>query len=310
MRIYDNIISLIGHTPLVELTNFNKENKLKSTIIAKLEYFNPAGSLKDRIALEMIKDAEEKKLLTKGSVIIEPTSGNTGIGLAAIAARRGYKLILTMPESMSKERIVLLKAFGAKVYLTNSNEGMKGAIKKARELADEIENSYIPGQFTNKSNPQAHYKTTAPEIWNDTSGDVDIFVCGVGTGGAITGIGKYLKERNSDIKIIAVEPSDSPVLTKGIAKSHKLQGLGAGFIPLTLDINIIDEIIDVSENDAYEKARMLAKTDGILVGISSGAVLHAATLVAKRRENKGKKIVVLFPDSGSKYLSTELYNSN
>lgn len=307
MKVFQGLSQLIGHTPLVELKGFKNKYNLGTKILSKVEFFNPGGSVKDRIALEMIKDAEEKKLLVKDSVIIEPTSGNTGIGLAALAASRGYKAILTMPDSMSYERIRLLKAYGATVVLTDSKLGMKGAIKKARELAEETPHSFIPGQFSNLSNPQAHYKTTGPEIWNDTSGMVDIFIAGVGTGGTITGVGKYLKEKNPDIKIIAVEPKDSPVLTKGVSGSHNLQGIGAGFIPITFDINVYDEVIDVSDEDAYNAARDVAKLDGVLVGISSGAVLHAAKVVGKRIENKGKHIVVLLPDGGSKYLSTKLY---
>ena len=307
MKVFQGLSQLIGHTPLVELKGFKNKYNLGTKVLSKVEFFNPSGSVKDRIALEMIKDAEEKKLLVKGSVIIEPTSGNTGIGLAALAAALGYEIILTMPDSMSYERIRLLKAYGAKVVLTDAKLGMKGAIKKARELAMETPHSFIPGQFSNLSNPKAHYKTTGPEIWNDTSGMVDIFIAGVGTGGTITGVGKYLKEKNPDIKIIAVEPKKSPVLTKGVSGTHNLQGIGAGFIPITFDINIYDEVIDVEEADAYNAARDVAKLDGVLVGISSGAVLHAAKIVGKRLENKGKNIVVLLPDGGSKYLSTELF---
>ena len=308
MRIFENIESLIGNTPLVELNNYKINNNISANIIGKLEYLNPAGSVKDRVALEMIKDAEEKKLLVEGSVIIEPTSGNTGIGLAAIASIRGYKTILVMPDSMSKERIVLLKAYGAEVVLTPAKEGMKGAIKKARELALNTPHSFIPGQFTNLANPKAHYRTTAPEIWNDTSGAVDIFVCGIGTGGTISGVGKYLKEKNPDIKIIAVEPKDSPLLTKGTTGSHKLQGLGAGFIPITLDIDIFDEVIDVSTEEAFKACKDVASSDRIVLGISSGAAIHAAKIVGKRLENRGKNIVVLLPDGGSKYLLSPLYN--
>ena len=308
MRIFENVESLIGNTPLLELSNYKINNNISANIIAKLEYLNPAGSVKDRVALEMIKDAEEKKLLVEGSVIIEPTSGNTGIGLAVIASIRGYKTILVMPDSMSKERIVLLKAYGAEVVLTPAKDGMKGAIKKARELALETPHSFIPGQFTNLANPRAHYKTTAPEIWNDTSGAIDIFVCGVGTGGTISGVGKYLKEKNPDIKVIAVEPKDSPLLTKGTTGSHKLQGLGAGFIPITLDVDIIDEVIDVSTEEAYKACKDVAASDGVILGISSGAAIHAAKIVGKRLENRGKNIVVLLPDGGSKYLLSPLYN--
>ena len=308
MKIYENIIELIGNTPLVELKKYNKNEKLYSDIYAKLEYLNPAGSVKDRVAYAMIKEAEDRSLLKKDSVIIEPTSGNTGIGLAAVAASRGYKVILTMPDTMSKERINLLKGFGAEVVLTDGSKGMKGAIAKAKELAEKTKHSFIPGQFTNDANPRAHYNTTGPEIWNDLDGDIDIFVSGVGTGGTLSGVGKFLKERNPNVKVVAVEPSDSPVITKGIAGPHKLQGIGAGFIPYTLDLSIIDEVITVSTIDAYEAARKLAKLDGILVGISSGAALHAAKELAKKIENRGKKIVVILPDGGSRYLSTELYS--
>ena len=308
MKIYENIIELIGNTPLVELKKYNKSEKLYSNIYAKLEYLNPAGSVKDRVAYAMIKEAEDRKLLKKDSVIIEPTSGNTGIGLAAVAASRGYKVILTMPDTMSKERINLLKGFGAEVVLTDGSKGMKGAIAKAKELAEQTKHSFIPGQFTNDANPRAHYNTTGPEIWNDLDGDIDIFVSGVGTGGTLSGVGKFLKERNPNVKVVAVEPSDSPVITKGIAGPHKLQGIGAGFIPYTLDLSIIDEVITVSTDDAYIAARKLAKLDGILVGISSGAALHAAKELAKKIENRGKKIVVILPDGGSRYLSTELYS--
>lgn len=308
MKIYKGVSNLIGHTPLVYLNKFKSDNNLGANIIAKLEYLNPSGSVKDRVALEMIKDAERKKLLVKDSVIIEPTSGNTGIGLAMVAAQRGYKVILTMPDSMSVERIVQLKAFGAEIVLTPAKEGMKGSIKKARELASNICHSFIPGQFTNDANPESHYKTTAPEIWNDTSGAVDIFIAGVGTGGTISGVGKYLKEKNPNIKIIAVEPKDSPILSEGKSGSHKLQGLGAGFIPMTMDVHIYDEVIAVTTEQSYAAAREVAKSEGILGGISSGAALYAAKIVAKRKEFKGKNIIVLLPDGGSKYLSTPLYN--
>lgn len=308
MRVFQGLSSLIGHTPLVDLKGFKTKYNLGAKILAKLEYFNPAGSVKDRIALEMIKDAEKKKLLVSDSVIIEPTSGNTGIGLAAIAASLGYRIILTMPENMSIERVKLLKAYGAEVVLTPENLGMKGAIKKARELAADIPHSFIPGQFSNLANPQAHYKTTGPEIWNDTSGVVDILISGIGTGGTLSGVGKYLKERNPDIKIIGVEPKDSPILTKGKSGKHNIQGLGAGFIPITLDMSIYDEIIDVDTVDAYQAARDVAKVDGVLVGISSGAALYAAKIVGKRLESKGKNIVVLLPDGGAKYLSTPLFD--
>ena len=308
MRIYKNIVELIGHTPLLELTKYNNAEQTAATIYAKLEYLNPAGSVKDRIALAMIEDAEKKKLLKKDSVIIEPTSGNTGIGLAAVAASKGYKVILTMPDTMSRERINLLKGFGAELILTDGSKGMKGAIAKAKEIASQTEHSFIPGQFTNDANPKAHYNTTAPEIWNDIDGDIDIFVAGVGTGGTLSGIGKFLKERKPNVKVVAVEPADSPVITKGVAGPHKLQGIGAGFIPYTLDLSIIDEVITAKTEEAYEAARKLAKSDGILVGISSGAALHVATILAKKIENRGKKIVVLLPDGGSRYLSTPIYN--
>lgn len=308
MRIYKNIVELIGHTPLLELTKYNNAEQTAATIYAKLEYLNPAGSVKDRIALAMIEDAEKKNLLKKDSVIIEPTSGNTGIGLAAVAASKGYKVILTMPDTMSRERINLLQGFGAELILTDGSKGMKGAIAKAKEIASQTEHSFIPGQFTNDANPKAHYNTTAPEIWNDIDGDIDIFVAGVGTGGTLSGIGKFLKERKPNVKVVAVEPADSPVITKGVAGPHKLQGIGAGFIPYTLDLSIIDEVITAKTEEAYEAARKLAKSDGILVGISSGAALHVATILAKRIENRGKKIVVLLPDGGSRYLSTPIYN--
>ena len=308
MRIYKNIVELIGHTPLLELTKYNNAEQTAATIYAKLEYLNPAGSVKDRIALAMIEDAEKKNLLKKDSVIIEPTSGNTGIGLAAVAASKGYKVILTMPDTMSRERINLLQGFSAELILTDGSKGMKGAIAKAKEIASQTEHSFIPGQFTNDANPKAHYNTTAPEIWNDIDGDIDIFVAGVGTGGTLSGIGKFLKERKPNVKVVAVEPADSPVITKGVAGPHKLQGIGAGFIPYTLDLSIIDEVITAKTEEAYEAARKLAKSDGILVGISSGAALHVATILAKKIENRGKKIVVLLPDGGSRYLSTPIYN--
>lgn len=309
MRVYRNLATLVGKTPIVELIGLENKYNLNAKILAKLEYFNPAGSVKDRVALEMIRDAEEKKLLIPGSVIIEPTSGNTGIGLAALAASKGYKVILVMPDSMSVERISLLKAYGAEIVLTPGALGMKGAIKKVRELADSIPHSFIPGQFTNPSNPLAHYKTTAPEIWNDTAGKIDVFIAGVGTGGTISGVGKYLKEKNPDIKIIAVEPSDSPVLSEGKSGPHKLQGIGAGFIPMTLDMTIFDEVIKVTTDEAFESAREAAKTDGVLGGISAGAAIYAAKVVAKRNEFRGKSIVVLIPDGGGRYLSTPLYNN-
>lgn len=309
MRVYRNLATLVGKTPIVELIGLENKYNLNAKILAKLEYFNPAGSVKDRVALEMIRDAEGKKLLVPGSVIIEPTSGNTGIGLAALAASKGYKVILVMPDSMSIERISLLKAYGAEIVLTPGSLGMKGAIKKVRELADSIPHSFIPGQFTNPSNPLAHYKTTAPEIWNDTAGKIDVFIAGVGTGGTISGVGKYLKEKNPDIKIIAVEPSDSPVLSEGKSGPHKLQGIGAGFIPMTLDMTIFDEVIKVTTDEAFESAREAAKTDGVLGGISAGAAIYAAKVVAKRNEFRGKSIVVLIPDGGGRYLSTPLYNN-
>ena len=307
MRIYQNFTQLVGKTPLLELTGYEEEKKSNATILAKLEYFNPAGSVKDRIAVAMIKDAEEKGLLKPDSVIIEPTSGNTGIGLAAVAASRGYRTILTMPETMSIERRTMLAAYGAELVLTEGEKGMRGAIEKARELADSIPHSFIPGQFTNEANPKAHYETTGPEIWKDADGRVDVFVAGVGTGGTLSGVGKYLKEKNPKAQIIAVEPADSPVLSKGYAGSHKLQGLGAGFIPYTLDMEIFDEVIAVETDDAYEAARCVAHTDGILVGISSGAALHAAWILARRPEMRKKRIVVLFPDGGSRYLFSPIY---
>ncbi|MEE1076029.1 MAG: cysteine synthase A [Acutalibacteraceae bacterium] len=307
MRIFEKITDLIGRTPLLELKNYERDNNISATILAKLEYFNPAGSVKDRVAKAMLDDAETKGLLNNNSVIIEPTSGNTGIGLAAVASSRGYKVILTMPETMSMERRNLLKAYGAELVLTEGAKGMKGAIEKAEELAKEIPDSFIPSQFTNPANPEAHIKTTGPEIWEDTDGKVDIFVAGVGTGGTISGVGKYLKEKNPDIKIVAVEPADSPVLSKGIAGSHKIQGIGAGFVPETLDTEVYDEIIAVESEDAFKTGRILAKKEGILVGISSGAAVFVATELAKRPENKGKIIVALLPDTGERYLSTEMF---
>lgn len=306
--IHSSILSLVGNTPLVELSNYEKENKLEAKLIAKLEYFNPAGSVKDRIAKAMIEDAEAKGLLKEGSTIIEPTSGNTGIGLSAIASAKGYKVIITMPETMSVERRNLIKAYGAQIVLTEGSKGMKGAIAKANELAKEIPNSFIPGQFENQANPKAHFETTGPEIWKDTEGKVDIFVAGVGTGGTISGVGEYLKSRNPNIKIIAVEPASSPVLSKGTPGAHKIQGIGAGFVPDTLNTKIYDEIITIENEEAFETGNKIAKTDGILVGISSGAAIKAATKVALRSENKGKTIVVLLPDTGDRYLSTPLFN--
>ncbi|MBP5444951.1 MAG: cysteine synthase A [Acholeplasmatales bacterium] len=308
MKLYNNIIEYIGNTPILELNNYVKNENLYANIYAKLEYLNPAGSLKDRVALAMIKDAEERHLLKKDSVIIEPTSGNTGIGLAAVGAARGYKVILTMPDTMSIERRNLLKAYGAEVVLTEGAKGMKGAIQKAKELALNTPHSFIPGQFTNQANPRVHYETTGPEIWNDLDGNIDIFVAGVGTGGSLSGVGKYLKERIPNVKIVAVEPADSPVLSKGIAGAHKIQGIGAGFIPSTLDLEVYDEVIAITTEEAYEAATKVAISDGILPGISSGAAIAAATKLSKRLENRGKNIVVLLPDNGGRYLSTPLYN--
>ena len=307
MKIYEKITDLIGKTPILRLSNFSAEHNLETPILAKLEYFNPAGSVKDRVALAMLDDAQAKGLLTPNSVIIEPTSGNTGIGLAAVAASRGYKVILTMPETMSVERRNLLKAYGAEIVLTEGSKGMSGAIEKAEELAKSTPNSFIAGQFVNPANPDAHYRTTGPEIWEDTEGKIDIFVAGAGTGGTISGTGKFLKEKNPDIKIVAVEPYGSPVLSKGVAGPHKLQGIGAGFIPETLDTEIYDEVIAVKDEDAFEAGRMIAKKEGFLVGISSGAALYAACELAKREENKGKIIVALLPDTGDRYLSTEMF---
>ena len=306
-KIYKNLTELIGRTPLLEVSNYEKKNNLNSTILAKLEYFNPAGSVKDRIAFSMIVDAENKGLLKKDSVIIEPTSGNTGVGLASVGTARGYRTILVMPETMSIERRKLIKAYGAEVVLTEGAKGMKGAIAKAKELADEIDNSFIPGQFENPANPETHRKTTGPEIWSDTDGNVDIFVAGIGTGGTITGVGEFLKEQNPKIKIVGVEPESSPVLTEGHSGAHAIQGIGAGFIPNTLNTKIYDEIIKISNEDAFETAREISKTEGLLVGISSGAALKAATELAKREENINKTIVVLLPDTGERYLSTTLF---
>lgn len=307
-KIYKNVSELVGRTPLIEVERFSKAMDADDArILAKLEYFNPAGSVKDRVAKAMIEDAEAKGLLKEGAAIIEPTSGNTGIGLAAIGISKGYKVILTMPETMSIERRNLLKAYGAQIVLTEGSKGMKGAIAKAEELNDEIENSVILGQFVNAANPAAHVATTGPEIWEDTDGEADIFVAGVGTGGTVTGVGKYLKSQNSDIKIVAVEPESSPVLSKGTAGPHKIQGIGAGFVPEVLDTEIYDEIITVSNENAFFAGNKAAKTEGILVGISSGAALYAAAELAKRPENKGKTIVVLLPDTGERYLSTALF---
>lgn len=307
-KIYKDATELIGNTPLVEFNHIEKKEGLNAKILAKLEYFNPAGSVKDRIAREIILDALETGKLTKDSVIIEPTSGNTGIGLASVAASLGIRIIITMPETMSVERRNLMKAYGAELVLTDGAKGMKGAIAKADELAKEIPNSFIPGQFVNELNPRAHKRTTGPEIWEDTEGKVDIFVAGVGTGGTVSGVGEYLKSKNPDVKIVAVEPATSPVLSKGEAGAHKIQGIGAGFVPDTLNTDIYDEIIPVENEDAFELGREIARTEGILVGISSGAALKAATELAKRPENKGKTIVALFPDTGDRYLSTPMFS--
>ncbi len=307
MNVYGNVAELIGKTPLLELTNLEKKLNLKAKIYAKLEYFNPAGSVKDRVALQMIEDAEQKGFLKKGSVIIEPTSGNTGIGLAAVATAKGYKLIITMPETMSVERRKLIAAYGAELVLTDGSKGMNGAIEKAEELSKEIPNSIVAGQFANPANPEAHRKTTGPEIWEDTDGSIDIFIAGVGTGGTITGTGEYLKSKNENIKIVGIEPIDSAVLSGGKAGPHGLQGIGAGFIPEVLNTEILDEIICVSTDEAYESSRALAKAEGVLVGISSGAALHGAVKLAKKEENKDKIIVVLLPDTGDRYLSTDMF---
>lgn len=308
MKTYDRITDLIGGTPLLKLSNYISQKGLEATIYGKLEYFNPAGSVKDRIAKEMIDDAEAKGLIKPGSVLIEPTSGNTGIGLAAVAASRGYKIILTMPETMSVERRNLLKAYGAELVLTDGAKGMKGAIEKAQELAAETPDSFIPSQFTNAANPAAHRASTGPEIWNDTDGKVDIFVAGVGTGGTVSGVGEYLKSQNPNVKVVAVEPAGSPVLSKGTPGPHKIQGIGAGFVPDTLNTEIYDEIIAVENEDAFETGRTLARNEGLLVGISSGAAVYAATELAKRPENKGKIIVALLPDTGERYLSTPMFS--
>lgn len=307
MRTFDKITDLIGGTPILKLNNYIALNELPANIYAKIEYFNPAGSVKDRIAKAMIDDAEAKGALKPGAVIIEPTSGNTGIGLAAVAASKGYRIILTMPETMSVERRNLLKAYGAELVLTDGAKGMKGAIAKAEELAQQIEGGFIPSQFTNSANPTAHFNTTGPEIWEDTDGKVDIFVAGVGTGGTVSGVGKYLKSKNPNVKVVAVEPAGSPVLSKGVAGPHKIQGIGAGFVPETLDTKIYDEIIAVENEDAFATGKTLARKEGLLVGISSGAAVYAATQLAKRPENKGKNIVVLLPDTGDRYLSTPMF---
>jgi cysteine synthase A len=307
MRIYKGTLGLIGNTPLVEVSNIEKYLGLEATVLVKLEYFNPAGSVKDRIAKAMIEDAEAKGILKEGSVIIEPTSGNTGIGLASIASAKGYRIILTMPETMSVERRNILKAYGAEIILTEGAKGMKGAIAKSEELAKEIPNSFIPGQFVNPANPAIHKATTGPEIWNDTEGKVDIFIAGVGTGGTLTGTGEYLKAKNPQIRVVALEPDDSPVLSEGKAGAHKIQGIGAGFVPDVLNTGIYDEIFRAKNEDAFKAAKLLAKKEGILVGISSGAALHGAIELAKKEENKGKVIVALLPDSGDRYYSTPLF---
>lgn len=307
MAVYTSIDQLIGNTPLLELSNIEKNLDLKAKVLVKLEYFNPAGSVKDRIAKAMLDDAEAAGKLNKDSVIIEPTSGNTGVGLASVAAARGYRLIITMPETMSVERRLLMKAYGAELVLTDGAKGMKGAIAKAEELTAEIPNSFIAGQFTNPANPQAHIQTTGPEIWNDTEGKVDVFVAGVGTGGTVTGVGKYLKSQNPDVKVVAVEPASSPVLSKGTAGAHKIQGIGAGFVPDTLDTSVYDEVIAVENDDAFETGRLVGHSEGVLVGISSGAAVWAAIELAKRPENEGKTIVALLADTGERYLSTPLF---
>ena len=306
-QIYTSADQLIGHTPLLELTHIEKAHGLKARIVAKLEYFNPAGSVKDRIARAMIDDAEAKGILKPGSVIIEPTSGNTGIGLASVAAARGYRIIIVMPETMSVERRQLMKAYGAELVLTEGAKGMKGAIAKADELAKEIPNSFVPGQFVNAANPKAHFESTGPEIWQDTDGKVDIFVAGVGTGGTVTGVGQYLKSKDPNVKVVAVEPAASPVLSKGVSGSHKIQGIGAGFVPDVLDTKVYDEIIPVENDDAFTAGREIGRREGVLVGISSGAAIWAAIQLAKRPENEGKTIVALLPDTGDRYLSTPLF---
>ena len=307
MKVYKAISDLIGNTPLVELTHIEEKEGLDASVVAKVEFFNPAGSVKDRIAKKMIEDAEKKGLIKPGATLIEPTSGNTGIGIASVAAAKGYKAIMTMPETMSVERRNLLKAYGAKVVLTDGKTGMKGAIAKAKELAATIPNSFIPSQFENPSNPQAHYESTGPEIWKDTEGKVDIFVAGVGTGGTVSGTGKYLKDQNPNVKVVAVEPATSPVLSQGHAGPHGIQGIGAGFVPNTLDTSVYDEVFTVTNEQAYETGRLIAHNEGMLVGISSGAATYAAIQIAKRPENKGKTIVVLLPDTGERYLSTPMF---
>lgn len=307
MTVYKAISDLIGNTPLVELTHIEEKEGLEASVVAKVEFFNPAGSVKDRIAKKMIEDAEKKGLIKPGATLIEPTSGNTGIGIASVAAAKGYKAIMTMPETMSVERRNLLKAYGAKVVLTDGKTGMKGAIAKAKELAATIPNSFIPSQFENPSNPQAHYESTGPEIWKDTEGKVDIFVAGVGTGGTVSGTGKYLKDQNPNVKVVAVEPATSPVLSEGHAGPHGIQGIGAGFVPNTLDTSVYDEVFTVTNEQAYETGRLIAHNEGMLVGISSGAATYAAIQIAKRPENKGKTIVVLLPDTGDRYLSTPMF---
>ena len=306
-KIYKSSLELVGHTPLLEPQRFNKKSGVKGKVLVKLDMFNPAGSAKDRIAKAMIEDAEQKGILKEGSVIIEPTSGNTGIGLAAVAAAKGYRAIFTMPETMSVERRNLIAAYGGEIVLTEGKKGMQGTVDKANELAKEIPNSFIPGQFVNPANPQAHIETTGPEIWDDTDGKVDIFVAGVGTGGTVTGVGKYLKSKNPDVKVVAVEPASSPVLSKGTAGAHKIQGIGAGFVPDVLDTKVYDEIIAVENDDAFATGRLIGHKEGVLVGISSGAAVWAALQLAKRPENAGKNIVVLLPDTGDRYLSTPLF---
>lgn len=308
-NIYRGIVDLIGHTPLVEVSNLEKKHGLKAKVLVKLEYLNPAGSVKDRVGKSMIEDAEKKGILKEGSVIIEPTSGNTGIGLAAIAAAKGYRIILTMPETMSVERRNILKAYGAELVLTEGAKGMKGAIEKAEELAKELENSFVPGQFVNPANPQIHRETTGPEIWADTDGKVDIFVAGVGTGGTLTGVGEYLKSQNPDVKVVAIEPASSPVLSEGKGGLHKIQGIGAGFVPEVLNTKIYDEILKIENDDAFAAGREIAKEEGFLVGISSGAAIHGAVSLARRPENEGKTIVALLPDTGDRYYSTPLFGA-